>query len=134
MKHSLIAFGTLVALLAPAYLLAADPAYVGSWAFEDSQNYLGLLLNGDGTCRFVNVAKHDDALGANCKYEHSQGVISVTEYWDNSGVHEDASMFKLVFTYNATRGDLTLNALSSVVLVRVPELVTEKNMPREWFP
>ena len=128
--------GLCATLVAAVVAHASSPGYVGNWAYEDANLYIGVALERDGTCKVVEVAKRDDGLGFHCKYSEHTGKVQITEIWDSAGIRQDASAFKMNFQYDELANVLVLEAETPVQLRRVPKLASEwaKDWPRDWLP
>src|ERR1700731_4864426 len=52
-----------IALLTGFVTGCATPAYVGRWAFEDADSYLGVAIERDGSCKVVGGSNRGTAGG-----------------------------------------------------------------------
>lgn len=103
---------------------ATASGYVGTWAYEDAESYVGYELKGDETCRFVGVAKNQAGAGGFCRYERQNQTITIVEVWGGGSTKRWKLPAPYVMTYDAATDTLVLSQDDkSVRLTRAARLL-----------
>ena len=121
--RSLLARGLAVAI-SGASACATASGYVGTWAYEDTESYVGYELKSDETCRFVGVAKNQAGAGGYCRYERQKETIEIVEVWGGGSAKRWKLPAPYVMTYDAATDTLVLSQDGrSVRLTRAAKLL-----------
>ena len=96
--------------------------HVGVWAYEDSDVYLGIALDPDGTCKVVGASKRGPGAGFFCKYFVADRIITMTEVWAYGGTPSKPRE-PMQLKYDAENDQLILEAEKRMVLGRTSKLI-----------
>jgi hypothetical protein len=99
----------LAVAISGAFGCATASGYVGTWAYEDAESYVGYELNRDDTCRFVGVAKNQAGLGGYCRYERQNQTITIVEVWGGGSTQRWKLPAPYIMTYDASTDTLMLS-------------------------